>query len=78
VPGWLNIGVLHTALEGNAEHPRYAPCSVGELQARLTSLKLPFMREHYQPLAKTAASLIFNHPSLSLHEGASLHLLSTH
>ncbi|MGQ3002514.1 MAG: metallophosphoesterase family protein [Hydrogenophaga sp.] len=34
VPGWLNIGVLHTALEGHAEHARYAPCSVAELQAR--------------------------------------------
>lgn len=34
VAGWLNIGVLHTALEGNAEHARYAPCSVAELQAR--------------------------------------------
>lgn len=34
VPGWLNIGVLHTALEGNAEHARYAPCSVAELQAK--------------------------------------------
>jgi exonuclease SbcD len=34
VPGWLNIGVLHTALEGHAEHPRYAPCSVAELRAR--------------------------------------------
>lgn len=34
VPGWLNIGVLHTALEGHAEHARYAPCSVAELRAR--------------------------------------------
>lgn len=34
MPGWFNIGVLHTALEGNAEHARYAPCSVGELQAK--------------------------------------------
>ena len=34
VPGWLNIGVLHTALEGNAEHARYAPCSVAELQVK--------------------------------------------
>jgi len=34
VPGWLNIGVLHTALEGNSEHAKYAPCSVGELQAK--------------------------------------------
>lgn len=35
VPGWLNIGVLHTALEGsNTEHARYAPCSVQELAAK--------------------------------------------
>lgn len=34
VAGWLNIGVLHTALEGNSEHARYAPCSVAELQAK--------------------------------------------
>ena len=34
IPGWFNIGVLHTALEGSAEHARYAPCSVGELQAK--------------------------------------------
>lgn len=34
VPGWLNIGVLHTALEGNNEHARYAPCSIAELQAK--------------------------------------------
>jgi len=34
VGGWLNIGVLHTALEGNAEHAKYAPCSVAELQAK--------------------------------------------
>lgn len=33
-PGWLNIGVLHTALGGNAAHANYAPCSIGELQAR--------------------------------------------
>ena len=32
--GWLNIGVLHTALEGNSEHARYAPCSLAELQAK--------------------------------------------
>ena len=32
--GWLNIGVLHTALEGHAQHARYAPCSVAELQAK--------------------------------------------
>lgn len=34
VAGWLNLGVLHTALEGNAEHAKYAPCSVAELQAK--------------------------------------------
>jgi exonuclease SbcD len=34
VPGWLNIGVLHTALEGNAAHACYAPCSLAELTAK--------------------------------------------
>lgn len=34
VEGWLNIGVLHTALEGNTAHANYAPCSVAELQAK--------------------------------------------
>ena len=34
VPGWFNIGVLHTALEGNAAHATYAPCSLAELTAR--------------------------------------------
>ncbi|PQA81923.1 DNA repair exonuclease [Limnohabitans sp. TS-CS-82] len=34
VAGWLNIGVLHTALEGNAQHARYAPCSIAELQTK--------------------------------------------
>ena len=34
IAGWLNIGVLHTALEGNAAHPNYAPCSIAELEAR--------------------------------------------
>ncbi|MDP2786652.1 MAG: DNA repair exonuclease [Pseudomonadota bacterium] len=33
-PGWLNIGVLHTALEGNAAHANYAPCSLAELTAK--------------------------------------------
>ena len=32
--GWLNIGVLHTALEGYAAHANYAPCSVAELAAK--------------------------------------------
>lgn len=34
IPGWLNIGVLHTALEGNSEHAKYAPCSIVELEAK--------------------------------------------
>lgn len=34
VPGWLNIGVLHTALEGDAAHASYAPCSVAQLAAK--------------------------------------------
>ena len=34
IAGWFNIGVLHTALEGNAAHANYAPCSVAELVAR--------------------------------------------
>lgn len=34
VPGWFNIGVLHTALEGNNAHARYAPCTIAELQAK--------------------------------------------
>ena len=34
VAGWLNIGVLHTALEGNTAHANYAPCLIAELEAR--------------------------------------------
>lgn len=34
VAGWLNIGVLHTALEGYAAHANYAPCSLAELTAK--------------------------------------------
>jgi DNA repair exonuclease SbcCD nuclease subunit len=34
VHGMLNIGVLHTALEGNTEHANYAPCSLDELHAK--------------------------------------------
>ena len=29
--GWLNIGVLHTSLEGSAVHSAYAPCTVADL-----------------------------------------------
>ena len=34
VSGAFNIGVLHTALEGNAAHANYAPCSLNELHAK--------------------------------------------
>lgn len=34
VAGWLNIGVLHTALEGYASHAHYAPCTLAELVAK--------------------------------------------
>lgn len=34
VPGYYNIGVLHTALEGSSAHANYAPCSRAELHAR--------------------------------------------
>lgn len=33
-PGMLNIGVLHTALEGNSQHAAYAPCTLAELAAK--------------------------------------------
>lgn len=34
VQGMFNIGVLHTALEGNSAHANYAPCSLDELHAK--------------------------------------------
>jgi DNA repair exonuclease SbcCD nuclease subunit len=34
VSGYFNIGVLHTALEGNAAHASYAPCSLLELHGK--------------------------------------------
>ncbi len=35
VAGWLNIGVLHTALgSSNSIHVNYAPCSIAELNAK--------------------------------------------
>jgi len=30
-PGYFNIGLLHTAVEGREGHARYAPCTLGEL-----------------------------------------------
>ena len=34
VAGWLNIGVLHSALEGNPAHSPYAPTTLAALQAK--------------------------------------------
>ena len=34
VPGFFNIGVLHTSCDGRPPHAPYAPCSVQELAAR--------------------------------------------
>ncbi len=31
--GWLNIGVLHTSLDGTRGHEGYAPCSVSDLKS---------------------------------------------
>jgi DNA repair exonuclease SbcCD nuclease subunit len=34
VPGWFNLGILHTSCTGHAAHETYAPCSVADLTAR--------------------------------------------
>jgi DNA repair exonuclease SbcCD nuclease subunit len=34
VPGWFNIGVLHTSCDGRTGHATYAPCTVEELARR--------------------------------------------
>ncbi len=33
-PGWFNIGLLHTSLDGRAGHASYAPCTLADLKAR--------------------------------------------
>lgn len=33
-PDQFTIGILHTAVEGNQQHQRYAPCSIGDLTSR--------------------------------------------
>lgn len=33
-PGWFNIGVLHTSLDGREGHASYAPCTVADLAKR--------------------------------------------
>ena len=34
IPGLINVGVLHTSVQGYANHDPYAPCSVAELIGR--------------------------------------------
>lgn len=34
VPGMLNVGILHTSVDGREGHENYAPCSVAGLQSR--------------------------------------------
>jgi DNA repair exonuclease SbcCD nuclease subunit len=34
VPGWFNIGLLHTSCAGSPYHATYAPCSVADLTGR--------------------------------------------
>ena len=34
VPGMLNVGLLHTSLDGLEGHSRYAPCTVNQLRSR--------------------------------------------
>jgi predicted phosphodiesterase len=33
-PGWFNIGVLHSSLDGRPGHAAYAPCSLDDLRAK--------------------------------------------
>lgn len=52
--GWLNIGVLHTALEGHAQHAKYAPCSVAELRAKAYQYwALGHVHEHWLERGET-------------------------
>jgi hypothetical protein len=34
IPGWFNIGVLHTSCTGRAGHADYAPCKISDLASR--------------------------------------------
>jgi DNA repair exonuclease SbcCD nuclease subunit len=34
VPGWFNLGLLHTGLTGLEGHERYAPCTIEDLRSR--------------------------------------------
>jgi DNA repair protein SbcD/Mre11 len=33
VPGWFNIGVLHTSCDGRSGHATYAPCTVQQIKS---------------------------------------------
>jgi DNA repair exonuclease SbcCD nuclease subunit len=34
IPGWFNIGVLHTSCNGRPNHDNYAPCTISDLASR--------------------------------------------
>lgn len=34
IPGWANVGLLHTSAEGHPAHATYAPCRVADLAAK--------------------------------------------
>lgn len=34
IPGWFNIGVLHTSCDGRPNHDSYAPCTAADLATR--------------------------------------------
>ncbi len=34
LPGWFNLGILHTSCTGHAAHETYAPCSLADLAGR--------------------------------------------
>lgn len=59
VPGLLNIGVLHTALEGRPGHDPYAPCTLDELVDKgyaYWALGHVHQREHH---VKNGAHIVF-------------------
>jgi DNA repair protein SbcD/Mre11 len=58
VQGMFNIGVLHTALEGNSAHANYAPCSLDELHAKgYNYWALGHVHEHQ--IWKGASTVVF-------------------
>jgi DNA repair protein SbcD/Mre11 len=58
VQGMFNIGVLHTALEGNSVHANYAPCSLDELYGKgYNYWALGHVHEHQ--IWKGASTVVF-------------------